>query len=63
MINIEDFDSNLLKIDKKSYENVDICYIWYITMKSISDYESINPLYFVATEVNGFIEEKMEISI
>ena len=58
MINIEDFDSNLLKIDKKLYENIDICYIGYITMKNISDYESINPLHFVVSEVNGFIEEK-----
>ena len=24
MINIENFDSNLLKIDKKSYKNIDI---------------------------------------
>ena len=27
MINIEDFDSNFLKIDKKSYKNIDIYYI------------------------------------
>ena len=27
MINIEVFDSNLLKIDKKSYKNIDIYYI------------------------------------
>ena len=32
MINIEDFDSNLLKIDKKSYKNVDVYYIGYITI-------------------------------
>ena len=41
MNNIEDFDSNLLKIDKKSYKSIDIYYIGYITRKSISDY-SIN---------------------
>ena len=41
MINIEDFDSNLLKIDKKSYKNVDVYYIGYITIKDISDYENI----------------------
>ena len=28
MINIKNFDSNLLKIDKKSYKNTDIFYIW-----------------------------------
>ena len=27
IINIEEFDSNLLKIDKKSYKDIDIYYI------------------------------------
>ena len=33
MINIKKFDSNLLKIDKKSYKNIDIYNIGYITSK------------------------------
>ena len=33
MINIKDFDSNLLKIDKKSFKNIVIYYIGYITQK------------------------------
>ena len=33
IININDFDSNLLKIDKNSYKNIDIYYTGYITMK------------------------------
>ena len=33
MINIEFVDSNLLKIDKKSYKNINIYYIRYITIK------------------------------
>ena len=48
MINIKDFDSNLLKIDKKSYKNIDIYNIGYITIKKLDDYEniySVNPLY------------------
>ena len=32
MINIKDFDSSLLKIDKKSYKNIDIYYIRYMMM-------------------------------
>ena len=32
MINIEDFDSGLLKIDKKSHKNIGIYNIGYITM-------------------------------
>ena len=41
VISIKDFDSNLLKIDKKSYKNVDVYYIGYITIENISDYENI----------------------
>ena len=63
IINIEDFDSNLLKIDKKSYKNIDIYYIVYIAIKSFSDYNRIhrlNPLYFIIGEMDGYIEEKNE---
>ena len=55
MINIEDFDSCLLKIDKKSYKNIDIYYIGYITIKKIDDYEniySVNPLYLIIDKVD-----------
>ena len=40
MITIKDFDSNLLKIDKKWHKNIDIYYIGYITMKDF-DYVKI----------------------
>ena len=33
MIDIKKFQSNLLKIDKKPYKDIDIYYIGYITMK------------------------------
>ena len=33
MISIENFDSNLLKKDRKSYKNTDIYFIGYITIK------------------------------
>ena len=48
MINIKDFDARLLKIDKKSYKNIGIYNIGYITIKKIDDCESIysvNPLH------------------
>ena len=60
MINIKDFDSSQLKIDKKSYKKIGIYYIGYISINSISDYEninSVNPLYLVIAEVDGYIEE------
>ena len=38
MINIKDFDSKLLKIDKKPFRNIDIYCIGYITVK---DYDYV----------------------
>ena len=51
----------MLKIDKKSYKNIDIYYIGYITIKETDDCESIysvNPLYLRINEASGYIEEK-----
>ena len=39
IINIKNFDPSLIKIHKKSYKNIGIYYIGYITIKNISDYE------------------------
>ena len=61
MINIKKFDSNLLKIDKKSYKDIGIYNIGYITIKKIDDYEniySVNPLYLTISHASGYIEEK-----
>ena len=60
MINIEDFYINLLKIDKKSYKNIDIYCIGYITIND-SDYintHSVNSLYLIIGEADGYIDEK-----
>ena len=57
MINIKIFDSNLIKIDNKSYKNIDIYYIGYMTIKSISDYEniySVHPLYLIIGKVDVY---------
>ena len=62
MINIKKFDSNLLKIDKKSYKDIAIYNIGYITITKIDDYEnfySVNPLqYLIIDHASGYIEEK-----
>ena len=60
MINLKNFESNLLKIDKKHYKGIDIYYIGYITIKKIGDCEniySVNPLYLIIGKVDGHIEE------
>ena len=61
IIDIENFDAKLLKIDKKSYKDINIFNIGYVTRKKIGDcmnINSVNPLYWGITHVNGYIEEK-----
>ena len=61
MINIKNFNSDLLKIDKKSNKDIDIYYIGYISIKKFSDYEnihSVNPLHLIIPSTKGFFKEK-----
>ena len=53
MVNIKDFDPNLLKIDKKSFKNIGVYYIGYIKRK-----DSVNALYLLIHRIEGFIKEK-----
>ena len=59
MINIKDFSPSLIKIDKKSYENIGIYYIGYITMTDSDNVKinSVNPLYLIIGEVDRYIKE------
>ena len=62
IIDLKNFDARLLKIDKKSYKNIGIYNIGYITIKKIDDCESIysvNRLCFRVDHVNVYIEEKV----
>ena len=66
IIDLKDFDAKLLKIDKKSYKNIDIYYIGYITIKKIDDYESIysvNLCICVLIMQGDILKKKMEINI
>ena len=61
IIDLENFDAELLKIDKKSYKDINIYNIGYVTKKKIGNcmnINSVNPLYLGITRVNGYIEEK-----
>ena len=62
-INIENFNPDLLKIDKKSYKNIGIYYIAYITIRDSKyvNIHSVNLLYIIINEVNGSTK-KMEIN-
>ena len=61
IIDLENFKSSLLKIDKKSYKDIGIYNIGYITIKKIDDCKnihSVNPLYLRVDHASGYIEEK-----
>ena len=61
IIDLKDFDAKLLKIRQKSYKNIEIYYIGYITIKKIDDYESIYSVRFLYLRIGhtrGYIEEE-----
>ena len=63
MINIREFNPNLLKIDKKAYRNYIIYYIGYITIKDSKNVNitSVNLLYLIIGKADGSIGgKKME---
>ena len=58
-IDLKDFDARLLKIDKKDYNEIDVHYIGYVTIKKIGDYNninSVNPLCLMINEMVGHFE-------
>ena len=61
MIDIKNFHSSLLKINKKPYKDINIYYIGYITIKKFSGCEnihSVNPLYLTIHSATGHFKEK-----
>ena len=58
-INLKDFDARLLKVDKKDYNEINIYYIGYVTVKKIANcnnINSVNPLYLMINEMIGHFE-------
>ena len=63
IIDLENFDSSLLKLDKKSYKVIGIYNIGYITIRKIGDCKniySVNPLYLCINHASRYIEEENE---
>ena len=61
MINIQEFDSDLLKIDKKNYKSIDIYYFGYIAIKKINDCKNISNVNLLIMHMD-ILKEKMEIN-
>ena len=61
IIDLKTFDSKNLKLDKKTYKDLDIYNIAYIKKKKTvdcHDFNSVNPLYLRIDNASGNIEEK-----
>ena len=51
----------MLKINKRDYNEIDIYYIDYVTVKKIANcnnVNNVNPLYLMINEMIGHFEEK-----
>ena len=58
LINLKDFDPGVLKLDKKSSKDITIYYIGYVIKKPEYNIHSVNPLYLLIDELDGYVEEK-----
>ena len=58
IIHLENFKSNLLKIDKNSYKHIGIYNIGYIQLMIVIDenINSVNPLYLRINHANGYMK-------
>ena len=57
MLNVE---ASNLKLDKKTWKDIDIYYIGYAVKGKPSDWKvnSVNPLYLIINRVYGYVSEK-----
>ena len=58
LININNSDSNMLKLDQKTVLNHSVYYIGYVTKKPEYDIDSVNPFYLMISRIEGHFEEK-----
>ena len=59
MVNIKSLNPNKIKVYGKSYKNIHIYQVGYMTVNNLSyvKINSVNSLYFVIDKINGNIEE------
>ena len=61
MVNIQNFQSNLLKIDKKPHKDFDIYHIGYIAIKKIDNCKNVhgaNHLYLIVGPATGYFTKE-----
>ena len=65
IINIKSFNPSKIKIDKKSYKNILIYYIWYMTNKDSKcmKINSVNVCILLSTKLIDRLKKLIKISI
>ena len=65
MYNIKNFDPDKIKVDEKSYKNILIYYIGYVTIENLKyvKINSVNPSYLIFSRVSGYFEMKKLIKV
>ena len=58
LINVLNFEASNLKLDKKTWKDIDIYYIGYVDKKPDWNVNSVNPLYLIINRVYGSISEE-----
>ena len=57
LIWLDDFNPNLLKLDKKLFEDMNIYYIGYVTKNPEYSIDTVNLLFLIIKELEGYVEE------
>ena len=52
------FEGSNLKLDKKTFKDIDIYYVGYVDKKTDCNVNSVNPLYLIINRVYASILEK-----
>ena len=60
LINLSNFNMNNLRLDKKTWRDIDIYYIGYVDKNKPEEWcvNSVNPLYLMINKVFCFVGEK-----
>ena len=58
LINVIYFEASNLKLDKKTWKDIDIYYIGNVDKKPDWNVNNVNPLYLIIDRVYGYVSEK-----
>ena len=60
IIDLDEFDESKIKVDKKDFNDIDICYLGYEYKRKITEcniIKSVNPLYLRIIDIKGQFEK------